>query len=304
MSPFLTVAELAEHLRIRPRKVYALVASGQIPHRRAGARLIFDRDEIDAWLRDRSESAPRQTRRPPAVIAGSHDPLLEWAVRASGVPLALLTRGSRDGIEQMGAGEACAAALHLPGTTSQSGLAVGSGNAAEAERVGAAQPWVLLGWATRRQGLVVAPGNPLGIRGLTDLPDVAAQRIGRRQRGAGSRELFDAMLHQAGLDGALTARDFVDELASEDEVARAVKEGRIACGLAIEAVAHDYGLGFIGLVDEQIDLLVDRASFFDAPLQALFAFARSREFKERARALPGYSIASLGAVRWNGGSGG
>ena len=301
MSNFLTVAELADLLRIRPRKVYALVAAGEIPHRRAGARLIFDRQEIDAWLR--GAGGPHQTarQRPPAVIGGSHDPLLEWAVRASAAALALMTRGSRDGLGQMIAGEACAAALHFPPPPGEAGRA--GGNVAEVDLVGSARHWTLLGWASRVQGLVVAPGNPLGIRVITDLARTPALRIGRRQAGAGGRELFDQLAQAAGLQATLPSAGFVDGLTSEDEVGLAVREGRIDCGLAIESAAARHGLEFVPLVEEQLDLLVDRGSYFDAPLQALFDFAASAQFRARAAALPGYSIAELGRVRWNSAAG-
>ena len=297
MSNFLTVAEIADHLRIRPRKVYALVAAGEIPHRRAGARLIFDRQEIDSWLR--GEGGPQQTSRlrPPAVIAGSHDPLLEWAVRASGAALAMMTRGSRDGLAQMVAAESCAAALHFPPPPGKAGSA--AGNAAEVDLVGTDRHWTLLGWASRVQGLVVAPGNPLGIRAISDLARTPALRIGRRQAGAGGRELFDQLAMTAGLLATLPSAGFVDGLTSEDEVGLAVREGRIDCGLAIESAALRHGLDFVPLAEERLDLLVDRGSYFDAPLQALFDFAGSAQFRTRAAALPGYSIAELGVVRWN-----
>ncbi len=297
MSNFLTVSEIADHLRIRPRKVYALVAAGEIPHRRAGARLIFDRQEIDSWLRGEGTPLPTSRLRPPAVIAGSHDPLLEWAVRASGATLAMMTRGSRDGLGQMLAREACAAALHFPPPPGEAGRA--SGNAAELDPVGTDRHWTLLGWASRVQGLVVAPGNPLGIRAITDLARTPALRIGRRQPGAGSRELFDQLVVAADLVATLPGAGFVDGLTSEDEVGLAVREGRIDCGLAIEAAALRHGLDFVPLVEEQLDLLVDRGSYFDAPLQALFDFAASAQFRTRAAALPGYSVAELGMVRWN-----
>ena len=297
MSAFLTVTELADHLRISARKVYALVAAGEIPHRRAGARLIFDRQEVDAWLRGGVAGAEATGSRPPAVIAGSHDPLLEWAVRASGAALSLMTRGSRDGLARMLAGEACAAALHLPPGADQAESE--SGNVAEVASLSSNRPWVLLGWATRSQGLVVAPGNPLGIRAIADLARKPALRIGRRQRGAGSRELLDRLIAEAGLSNALPAASFSDDLTSEDEVGLAVREGRIDCGLAIESAAHRHGLDFVPLVAERLDLLVDRGSYFDERLQALFDFARSARFRERAAALPGYSVAELGDVRWN-----
>ncbi len=296
MSHFLTVAEVADHLRIRPRKVYALVAAGEIPHRRAGARLIFESQEIDAWLRGQGKPLDRAVTRPPALIAGSHDPLLEWAVRASGASLAMMTRGSRDGLAQMVAGHACAAALHFPAPAGE------DGNAAAVSRAGAERHWALIGWARRTQGLVVAPGNPLAIGALTDLARSPALRIGRRQPGAGSRELFDQLTSEAGLAETLPKDSFVDGLTSEDEVGLAVREGRIDCGLAIESAARRHGLAFVPLIEEQLDLLVDRASYFDAPLQALFEFSASATFRDRAGALPGYSVAELGVVRWNSGA--
>ncbi len=79
----LTVAEVARHLRLGTRKVYDLVARKGLPHTRAGAKLLFDVAEVERWL---AQSAGGETQRaglPPPVIGGSHDPLLEWAVRES-----------------------------------------------------------------------------------------------------------------------------------------------------------------------------------------------------------------------------
>ena len=47
----------------------------------------------------------------------------------------------------------------------------------------------------REQGLIVAPGNPLGVGGLADLPRL---RYVNRQRGAGTRVLLDHELGRAG----------------------------------------------------------------------------------------------------------
>ena len=59
----------------------------------------------------------------------------------------------------------------------------------------------------REQGLIVAPGNPLNIQSLDDLPRL---RYVNRQRGAGTRVLLDYELAQRGIDpdqrGRLRAR--------------------------------------------------------------------------------------------------
>ena len=53
---FLTVLEVAELLRLKPRTIYEMVAQGRIPHRRAGRVLIFELNEILSWTQ--SEGKP------------------------------------------------------------------------------------------------------------------------------------------------------------------------------------------------------------------------------------------------------
>ena len=94
-TEYLTTRELAALLRIKERKVYDLAASGTVPCSKAMGKLLFPRTEIEAWIaagRHRPESrqdirrgsAPRSSFVRPNVVLGSHDPLLEWALRESG----------------------------------------------------------------------------------------------------------------------------------------------------------------------------------------------------------------------------
>ena len=92
---YLTVAEVARHLRLGTRKVYDLVFRKGLPHSRAGGKLLFELEAIEGWLAGHA-ATPAGARAVPSTIAGSHDPLLEWAVRESRSPLALLTQGSLD----------------------------------------------------------------------------------------------------------------------------------------------------------------------------------------------------------------
>jgi molybdate-binding protein len=85
----------------------------------------------------------------------------------------------------------------------------------------------------------------------------------------------------------------------ENDLAMAVKSGRADVGLGAKAAASQLNLGFVPLVTERLDLGVSRAAWFEKPLQALFAFARSRRFAEQARALGGYDVTGLGTVTWN-----
>ena len=47
---WITLAEAAEYLACKPRRLYALKAAGRIPHRKDGERVLFRRSELDRWL--------------------------------------------------------------------------------------------------------------------------------------------------------------------------------------------------------------------------------------------------------------
>jgi molybdate-binding protein len=87
---------------------------------------------------------------------------------------------------------------------------------------------------------------------------------------------------------------------SEIDVATAIRHGQADAGLAIEAAARLQGLDFIPLRWERFDLIVRRIEYFEAPLQALFTFARTALFRERAASLGGYAVANTGGVVFNG----
>jgi excisionase family DNA binding protein len=288
---FLTTREVAALLRVRERKIYDMAAAGEIPCRRLIGKLLFPRAEIEAWLtgggpRTAPGAAPAGGE-PPEVLAGSHDPLLDWAIRESGSGLATFFDGSLDGLDRLAEGRACAAGLHLFEADA------GRWNVdAAAARLGGA-PVVLLGWAARRRGLILGAG--VAARTLADLRGL---RIVRRQPTAGAGLWLDRALGDAGLSGAVA---WTDALArTETEAAEAVARGAADAAPGLEGSARPFGLGFLPLVDEAYDIAVDRRAYFEPPLQRLFAFARSAACAERAAALGGYDLAPLGLVRWNG----
>ncbi len=287
----MTTSELADYLRVKERKIYELVRDRRIPCSRVTGKWLFPRRLIDRWVAENADYAGVARPAPPPVIAGSHDPLLDWAARESGCGLALLPGGSLDGLRRLAAGEAAICGLHLRD-------AAGDGYNAEAARdMLAGMDVVLVEWAWRRQGLVVAPGNPLKISGIADLKKKKA-RLARRQDDAGSQVLLLRLLEEAGV--APDEMKFAGPAAvSETELGLAVLEGRVDAGLAIEAAARQLKLGFLPLARERYDLCLRRRDYFEAPVQRLLAFARDQRLAERAVALGGYEIGGLGTVRYN-----
>jgi putative molybdopterin biosynthesis protein len=295
----LDTREVAAYLRLKERRIYDLVRRQAIPHVRATGKLLFPRERIDAWLASKAEgdddasARPAARTAPPPIIAGSHDPLLEWATRESGCGLAILACGSREGIARLAAGDATAAAIHWRDA---------SGGNFNVELVrdtfrGREPDVVALEWAQRRQGLLLPAGNPRRVRAIADLAR-RKLRVVARQPGAGRLGLLEQLLDAAGI--AVDALRWTPgHVRAESEVAAAIADGHADAGLGIEAAARERGLEFIPLVVERLDLVCRRRDAFEPPLQALLAFARSRSFAAAARRLGGYDIAGHGRVSIN-----
>lgn len=285
-----TVAEVAEHLRLSPRKVYDLASRKGLPHVRAGGKLLFDLAEVERWLAQPARGSRARPEPALRTLGGSHDPLLEWAVRESGCGLALLTGGSTDGLERLARGEVSGALLHLPSES----LEDFNVDAANSRLKG--RDVALVEWAQREQGLLVAPANARRIRALADLTRRGV-KVALRQPGAGSAVLLERLLAREGM----TPRQLkvVATEHSENDLALAVRAGHADAGLGARAAAKLFGLSFVPLAVERLDLAVSRAAWFEPPLQALFAFARGRRFASQSRELSGYDVAGLGTVRWN-----
>ncbi|NNE78818.1 MAG: helix-turn-helix transcriptional regulator [Silicimonas sp.] len=284
---FLTVPELADLLRIKERKVYDLAASGDVPCSRATGKLLFPAGDVRAWIEGKkSGSAGRQAR--PLVVLGSHDPLLEWALRQSECGLATFLDGSADGIARFTANEGVAAGLHIHDAET------GDWNVVPVKRALMDQDAVLVSFAIRRRGLVTPPEAAERFKGMRDL---VGTLVAARQEASGTNVLLQHLLE----DARLLPEDlsFTEPMRSEQDAVLAVAEGQADVAFGLEAVARPFGLGFVPLIDEKFDILFDRRAYFDAPVQRLMAFCRGDRFKERALALGGYDISDLGGVRWN-----
>jgi len=292
MHDLMTTREVAAYLRLKERKIYELVRQGAIPCTRVTGKWLFPRKLIDLWLLEHADGPGTAGQvQPSAVIAGSHDPLLAWAVQASGCGLALLFGGSLDGLARFRQGDALASGVHVPEHEGP-GYNVSAVRQATRDR-----DWVLIEWARRRQGLMVAPGNPLAIDGLSALVRSGARLIDR-QPGAGSRLLLERLLEQAGIERAHL--NLVDETAvDEDDVAREVHAGHADVGIGIEAAARAAGLDFVDLAEERFDLVVDRRSYFEPAFQSLLTITRETRFAERAQTLGGYDVSATTTVRYN-----
>jgi len=288
-----TTAEAAAYLRLKERKIYEMVAEGAVPCTKVTGRWLFPKAELDHWLAS-SVSRPAGVTRPePApIVGGSHDPLLEWALRESDSGLATLAIGSEAGFARFVAGETMAAAIHLHALHD----AEVDANVIALRKRSDLHDAVMIAFCRREQGFLVPTGNPLKLGSVSDVIARRA-RIAMRPKGAGAQLLLLALMGQAKstLDQLVTVSPVCP---TGPDIAQAIRAGRADTGIATRGVANVAGLDFVPIVWEPFDLVMRQRDYFRPQLQTLLKFLQSDEFAARARELGGYDIHSAGSVRF------
>jgi putative molybdopterin biosynthesis protein len=227
------------------------------------------------------------------TLFASHDDALaalrEHAVAAARLHLDIRFCGSVDAISALNEGRCVMAGFHTPPSPT-------AGTLAQRTYQPLLQPGKhkLIGFARRRQGLVVAPGNPLGLSSLADVKRSGARFV-NRALGTGTRVLLDELLAQAGVQPA-DLRGYADTEPSHGAVAQAVASGTADTGLGIETAARARGLGFVPLVQEDYFLVCLKAALEQPAVQALRALLQSAEWHQLLGALPGYEPQRCGEV--------
>jgi excisionase family DNA binding protein len=292
MNEFLTTEEAAAHLRMSERKLYELVAAGAVPCSKVTGRWLFPKTALDRWVIAGLLTPALARPQAPPIVGGSHDPLLEWALRESRCGLAGLAEGSEAGLRRLVRSEVIAAAIHLHRNEGDDAFA----NAEVVAQTPGLHDAVVIAFARREQGLLVSPGNPLA---LDDLSAAARKkaRFAQRTDGAGAQLLLFAMLHRHGM--APASLNLLKEIcATGADVAQAVRAGRADCGIATRAVARAAGLDFVPLTWEHFDLVLRQRDYFSPAMQTLLDFLRRPAFGEHAGELGGYDCSETNRVRF------
>ena len=203
-------------------------------------------------------------------LAASHDPLLIEILRE--IP------AEQGEIEPSVMGSSAAVKLLLDGGVDAAGFHCGALDPEQADapfsELETSAGLVTHRLFEREQGLLLAPGNPLGIRTLADLTAEGVRYV-NRQRGSGTRNWFDRMLAEAGLSPDAIHGYAVEEF-THQAVAAVIACGAADAGLGVRAAAERLGLDFLSVGWETYYLAASRAlagSAFDALIAAVRARA-------------------------------
>ncbi|MBQ7815937.1 MAG: molybdopterin biosynthesis protein, partial [Oscillospiraceae bacterium] len=236
--------------------------------------LYRDLDEIDSTV----------------VAIGSHDLILDVIadLMPTEYPGNFLTSthlGSMGGLMALKRGEAHIAPTHL--LNEEDGVY----NVAYLKKI-FNQPMALIKGVNRIQGIIVKKGNPLGIKTVNDLVGVSYIN---RQRGAGTRVLFDYLLKKEGI-AAEEIKGYDREGATHMAVAAAIGGDSADAGMGILSAANALGLDFIPVGNEEYDFAIP-VKYLDLPhVQKFISVLKSEQFKEKLEQLGGYSADKIGEI--------
>jgi molybdate transport repressor ModE-like protein len=211
--------------------------------------------------------------------------LIEW-LTADGLKLAVSYASSAAAVAALREGDCDVAGLHIP---------VG---AMEADALLHYRPWLqdcdltLVDIATRRQGLMVRPGNPKELYALADLarPNV---RFINRQSGSGTRLLLEGMLKAQGV-ATKNIVGFEQGEYTHAAVAAHVASGMADAGFGLEPPARHFKLDFVPMATERYFLLC-RDGVMDTPaMQTVLTALRDPGFLTTLATLPGYDPTTAG----------
>ncbi|HRU83886.1 MAG: molybdopterin biosynthesis protein [Christensenellales bacterium] len=268
--------------------------------RERGAAAIMSLVRADGLLRvdrltegiEAGESVPVKLMKPLSeikkslVIIGSHDMIID--VIADKIPISSAHVGSMGGIFAMERGECHIAPIHLLDEES------GEYNVPYVKKYFKGRKMALIKGVGRVQGFLTLAGNPKNIYSLNDI-EARNLTYANRQRGAGTRILFDYMLKKSGIRPS-DILGYEKEFGTHLAVAAAVKNGVADTGLAVLSAAKALELDFSEVANEQYDFLLPFEYLADERVGAFIEVLKSEYFKTKLAELGGYTMDGIGDI--------
>ena len=144
----------------------------------------------------------------------------------------------------------------------------------------------------RTQGLIVKKGNPLNIKSIKDLVNV---RYINRQKGSGTRILFDYLIKKNNIEKS-DINGYEREEFTHMSLAKAIDNGDADCGLGVYSAAHIFDLDFIPICEEDYDLLLKEDMLESKYIEHLLSTINKESFRKRVDNLGGYNLKNMGEI--------
>ncbi len=244
---------------------------------------IYYRSKADAYLLQ--EIVLPKSKKPSVIFSGSHDIAIEGIAEhlTKHMNILSLPVGSLDGLVNLRLGVCQISGSHLLDES-------GEYNTPFVKHLFPEGNMEIVTLAYRTQGLILAQGNPKGIKKIADLA-LDNVRFVNRNAGSGTRLWLDAELRKQKIPlEKITGYEI--SVKTHSEAASLIEAGRADVSLGLQAAAHQHGLDFIPLFEERYDLILPREQ--EETLNPLLEYIQTAEFRQLLSSLSGYSTAHSG----------
>lgn len=226
-----------------------------------------------------------KSKKPALIFSGSHDLALEAIADhlTKHVTLLSMPVGSLDGLLNLRQGLCQISGSHILDES-------GEYNVSTVRRIFPDRDVEMITLAYRTQGLMLAPGNPNGIKKIADLTR-SNVRFANRNAGSGTRLWFDAELKRLKLD-SMQIKGYENAVNTHSEAASLIETGKANAALGLQAAARQHGLDFIPLFEERYDLILPREN--EKVLSPLLDYLQTATFRSELNSLIGYNTTHSG----------
>jgi molybdate-binding protein len=281
--------------------VYTLITEKGLPATKITGKWLFPAHLVEQWVESMTINYPTGAAELPnksglLMIAGSDDILLDRSLSLFmqlnvGSVILFGAIGSLGGLKALRGGMCHMATSHLAEDNEKDFNF--SFAASELEVLPA-----VVNFCRREQGLIVAKGNPHGVRSCLDISEKDLTVV-NRPLGASTRIIFDQQLQEAGIK-ASRIKGYGNEVSHHLDIGLEILTGRADIGPGIRPAAALLGLDFVPLRWERFDLLIPKDCFFDKSIQQFLGMLHEPAFQALAARLPGYDLSLCGRMLFPG----
>jgi putative molybdopterin biosynthesis protein len=282
----LSARDLSKYLKINEKKIYKLAQESKLPYTKIGGKVAFTKELIDKWILENTN------REKNIYLAGSDDILLRRIIdlynhRNEGTVF-YAPVGSVNGLRLLKTAAASMSCVHILDVEKK------DQSLSYLDRYLTKDGFIVIELFTREQGLIVAKGNPKGIRGMEDIASKGVKFLNRNQ-GSGTRILVDFLLHEKSIDRG-RIQGYTTEADSHLEAGLKVLQGEAEATFGIRHVAHMLNLDFVHQFSERFDLVVPVDQYYYCHVKSFLAFFEQPTLLNNIKDFTGYAITKMGSV--------
>jgi molybdate-binding protein len=150
----------------------------------------------------------------------------------------------------------------------------------------------VIAFAVWEEGIVVAKGNPKGIREIADFARKGVVLV-NREPGSGSRSLLDSSLKRLGIASS-KVKGYKQVAHGHLPAAWQVRTGQGDGCVATRAAARVFGLDFVPLLSERYDLVIRKQHLALPSVQLLLDTLNRTALRRELEGLGGYDTSGAG----------